>query len=198
VEVGAYDGEYASNTSALADLGWTGYYIEPVPEFFERCRMRHAKNRSVTVSQYAIGVEQGNMQIHVGGPLSTSRDDVKKAFNDLDWAKGYFTGEKILAKQLTLEEYLVEHSVESGFNLLVVDVEGDEWDVFRNFDLGNWMPQMVIVELHDQNDDYIFLREECNNLVSYFDEYGYKVIYKDFSNTICVPKGSFTGLLNSF
>jgi hypothetical protein len=27
VEVGAFDGDYASNTSCLADMGWRGHYI---------------------------------------------------------------------------------------------------------------------------------------------------------------------------
>ena len=47
---------------------------------------------------------------------------------------------------------------------------------------------MVIIELHDQNDTYLFLREECNNIVHYFEDNDYRVIYKDFSNTIYVSK----------
>src|SRR5262245_29035772 len=31
VEVGAFDGESFSNTSFLADQGWSGLYVEPVP-----------------------------------------------------------------------------------------------------------------------------------------------------------------------
>ena len=188
VEVGAYDGEYASNTSGLADIGWTGHYIEPVPEYFQRCKARHARNKSITVSQCAIGAESGQVEINVGGPLSTIRDEMKQNFESLDWAKGNFTGEKIQVDQLTLEKYLVRYRVDPQFELLVVDVEGYEWNVLRNFDIQKWQPQMVIIELHDQNDDYLLIREECNNIICYFDENGYRVIYKDFSNTIYVRK----------
>src|SRR5579885_680685 len=47
VEVGAYDGETYSNTSSLADLGWRGVYVEPVPSSVARCRQRHARNPRV-------------------------------------------------------------------------------------------------------------------------------------------------------
>lgn len=191
VEVGAYDGEYASNTSGLADIGWTGYYVEPVPEYFQRCKARHAKNKNITVSQCAISAQPGEVEINVGGPLSTIRDDVKQNFESLDWARENFTGEKIQVHQLTLEQYLVKHGAKSHFDLLVVDVEGYEWNVFHNFEIQKWWPQMVMIELHDQNDDYLILREECNNIVRYFDDNGYKVIHKDFSNTIYVPKDSY-------
>ncbi len=91
----------------------------------------------------------------------------------------------------TLGDYLESHQVEPNFELLSIDVEGFEWEVLRNFNLQKWQPQMVIIELHDQNDVYRLLWKECNDIVSYFDRNGYKVIFKDFTNTIYVPKNSF-------
>jgi FkbM family methyltransferase len=187
VEVGAFDGEYASNTSGLADLGWTGYYIEPVPEYFERCTSRHAKNSKVTVSQLAIGPEPAAVDIHVGGPLSTISDQAKRNFQSLDWARGYFQQErKVAVQQTTLDDYLRRNGIQPGFELLVVDVEGYEWNVFRNFDIEDWRPQMVIVELHDQNDDYLVLREDCRNLAQYLADHKYESIYKDASNAVYI------------
>lgn len=75
------------------------------------------------------------MEINVGGPLSTIRDDVKRIFETLDWARGDFTGEKIYVQQLTLENYLIKHKVKHQFELLVIDVEGYEWEILRNFDI---------------------------------------------------------------
>jgi len=194
VEVGAYDGEYVSNTSGLADIGWKGLYIEPVPEYYQRCKTRYSKNKNIQVSQCAIGAEPGEVEINVGGPLSTIRDDVKQNFESLDWARSHFKGGKIRVRQLTMEEYLVKHGVTQGFDLLVVDVESYEWEVLRNFDIQKWRPRLVIIELHDQNDNYLLIREECNNIVRYFDDNQYKVIYKDFSNTIYVPKDLYPNI----
>jgi len=189
VEVGAYDGEYCSNTSGLADVGWFGYYIEPIPEYFKRCKIRHAKNKNIIVSQCAIGPKQGKVKINVGGPLSTINDEMRLNFNSLEWAKGNFKmGKKVRVDQFTLNDYFIKYKLKPKPELLVIDVEGYEWSVLRNLDIQKWRPYMVIIELHDQNDDYLLIREDCNNIVRYFDDNGYKVIYKDFTNTIYVPK----------
>ncbi len=192
VEVGAFDGEYVSNTCGLADRGWRGFYIEPVPKAHADCAARHARNERITVSRLAIGAEAGTITIYTGGPLSTSSEAMVENFSSLDWAKhGFQKTEQVEAEQVTLEHYLVENEIEPGFQVLVIDVEGGEWNVLRDFDLSIWRPCMVIIELHDQNPDYFLIREECNNVVRYFDEHGYKVIAKDLTNTIYVPRECF-------
>ena len=187
VEVGAFDGEYVSNTSGLADKGWRGYYIEPVPDHAHRCRKRHSQNRNVTVSQLAIGAAPATVDISVAGPLSTISESAKQNFQSLKWAKDSFVrDQKVSVRQSTLNDYLQQEGLKPGFELLVVDVEGYEWEVFRTFDIDAWRPQMVIVELHDQNDDYLPLREDCKKLVRYFSDHRYTPVYKDASNTIYI------------
>jgi FkbM family methyltransferase len=191
VEVGAFDGEYVSNTSGLADKGWKGVYVEPVPAHAEKCRARHAQNPNVTVAQMAIGAVPDTVEISVAGPLSTINESAKQNFRQLNWAKGYFDAEqKVAVRQLPLHDFLVQQGVKPGFELLVVDVEGYEWEVFRNFDIEAWHPRMVIVELHDQNDDYLLLRDECKKLVRYFSDHQYKPVFKDSSNTIYISSAS--------
>ena len=57
VEVGAFDGEAFSNTSCLADAGWTGNYIEPIPDYASKCAARHANNRvKSSISPSAMGM----------------------------------------------------------------------------------------------------------------------------------------------
>jgi len=192
VEVGAFDGEYASNTSGLADVGWRGIYVEPVPDFFEKCKARHASNHNVSVINTAVGDGEGTLTIHVGGPLSTASPDMKTNFSRLAWAQGSFRHEKVHSVPMTtLETVLRDNAVTPGFELLVIDVEGYEWNVLHRFDIACWRPQMIIIELHDQNDDYFGVREECKSIVRYFDDADYKVIWKDFTNTIYVPRGRF-------
>lgn len=192
VEIGAFDGEYVSNTSGLADIGWRGVYVEPVPDFHRKCRTRHAANRQVTVLNTAVGDRDGSLTLHVGGPLSTASADMKSNFSRLTWASGSFTKDTVCTVPMTtLDRLLTENDISPGFELLVVDVEGFEWNVLKVFDLVKWRPQMVIIELHDQNDDYFGIREECKSIVRYFGEAAYKVIWKDFTNTIYVPQGRF-------
>lgn len=100
VEVGEYDGEYASNTSGLADVGWKGFYIEPVPEYADRCRRRYAKNHQVTISQIAIGDASGYAHIRKAGPLSTASEEMVETFQMLDWAKPSITDDVIREEQI--------------------------------------------------------------------------------------------------
>lgn len=186
VEVGAFDGEYSSNTCGLADAGWFGFYVEPIPKFFELCKARHAKNEHVKAFRYAIGDTHENKTLHIGGPLSTLNPKILDTFSHIDWAKGHFKGEKIEVEQITLEDFLTGHGVQKNFEVLNIDVEGYEWNVLKNFDIQKWAPKMVIIELHDQNDNYLSIREECNLIVRYFDKNRYKIIYKDWTNTIYV------------
>ncbi len=189
VEIGAFDGEYVSNTSGLADIGWKGFYIEPVPEFYEKCIIRHKKNTNVKITRAAVGDKHGEVEINVGGPLSTISDEMKIHFNTLAWAKGTFSkSQKVKAPLITLNSYLEENEIKPNFELLVIDVEGFEWNVLRKFDIDKYFPQMVIIELHDQNDDYLLIRDQCKMIVKYFDEHDYLPIYKDKTNTIYIRK----------
>lgn len=192
IEFGEFDGDYVSNSSGLADIGWTGYYIEPIPQYYEKCKLRHINNKNVSVSNYAIGEKNGEIKINIAGPLSTASTFQLNDFKQIDWASSHFHDiDTIVAPMITLEEYLVKENINPNFELLIIDVEGYEWNALKNFRIDKWNPQMVIIELHDQNDDYLSLREECNKVVEYFYKNNYKIIYKDYSNTIYVPMDKF-------
>ena len=86
VEVGAYDGEFVSNTSCLADHGWGGLYIEPIDEYYQKCLNRH-KNNDVTVANVAIGLEEGETTIYNGETLTTLDRDQMNRYRQIDWAQ---------------------------------------------------------------------------------------------------------------
>lgn len=185
IEFGAYDGEEVSNTSGLADLGWRGILIEPVSKYYLKCKERH-KNNMVKVINCAIGGENGTTTIYVGGPLSTIKNDVVNKFNSMDWSKGIHRGEKEKIEMKKLDTILTEEYVPKNFDVLSIDVEGYEWEVLKNFDIKMWLPKIVIIELHDNNVNYDLEWEDCNRIIQYFDENGYRVVFKDFSNTVYI------------
>lgn len=187
VEFGAYNGEYASNASGLADLGWGGVYIEPVEEYFNQSVERH-RNNKVSVINCAIGECNCNVDISVGGALSTISKDVVGKFNSMEWSKGYHNGIFQSVEQRKLDDIFVEQGVPRNFDVLSVDVEGYEWKALKGYNIKEWSPKIVIIELHDNNMNYEMEWGECNKLVRYFDQNGYRVVYKDFSNTVYVRK----------
>lgn len=186
VEIGAFDGDTISNTSVLADLGWQGFYVEPVPQYYELCKARNASNRNIEVDCLAIGAEEKKVTIFVGDMLSTSRSDHRDALAEVDWAKGSFVGGAIEARQVTLESYLSSKAISPGFELLSIDVEGGEWDVLRGWDIKKWAPRMVIVELPDEHPDFLRFSPEYSLIKDYFSRNDYRLIFKDLINSVYV------------
>jgi hypothetical protein len=92
---------------------------------------------------------------------------------------------------LRLETVLNRYNIKPRFDLLCVDVEGQEYDVFNSFDLEYWKPKMIIVELEDdhlsfqQYEDYIV---DVKNLREKIENSGYTEIYRDKINTVFIEQ----------
>lgn len=154
VEVGGFDGEMLSNTACLADAGWRGLYVEPVPDYAARCRRRHARNPNVLVAECAVGARAGTAELQVRGLLSGIAAGHQLAFDVAEWAAPFPRDRRIAVPQQTLDAVLEAAAIAPGFELLVVDVEGYEAAVFAGFDIARWHPTMMVVELCDGGHDY--------------------------------------------
>lgn len=189
VEVGAFDGESYSNTSFLADLGWRGLYFEPVPEAAAACRARHARNHNITVVECAVGAIPGELTLFVAGELTTGDAAVAEIHRQLEWARGYHTGRTLAVQQYRLDALMRKHRILRGFDLLVVDVEGAEECVFDSFDLEEFRPRMMIVELEDVHpsfDVFPVMKDRALRVRQRITDIGYVEIYRDSINTIFV------------
>lgn len=191
IEIGAYDGESISNTVFLADIGWKGIYVEPIREYYEKCLNRHLNN-NVKVFNYLVGDVQKESVIYKGGDLSTSKKDVVDFFNNgpLGWSKGAHKGVSENILQLSLEDILNKSDLPSrDIDLLVIDTEGSEWNIIKNFDFIKNNIKMLIIEMHETSPPW----QSCPSLIE--DNYninlkmkssGYKKIFVDDINTIFV------------
>jgi FkbM family methyltransferase len=189
VEVGAFDGEYVSNTSCLADMGWKGHYIEPVTDHFHRCVQRHAKNTNTKVYNIGIGAEDGGVtEIASLGAISTVRADSLANYQNIEWTRAELPDQirKQRIQLVSLDSFLKEKGIQPGFELLVVDVEGYESAVLGTFPLEQWKIKMIIVEMVDSRSDYSFLHHEQRQLHRTFLRSGYIPVFKDFTNTVYV------------
>jgi len=153
-EIGGFDGETFSNTSFLADQGWRGLYVEPIPELCTTIRARHFLNR-VTVERAAIGEAAGSTTLHLMGALSTSSDETKEAYAAIDWARSATAAVRSIAVPTrTLGDVLSRHRIPEQFDLMVIDVEGGEEPVVRDLLASPWRPKVLIVELNDIHPDF--------------------------------------------
>lgn len=180
VEVGAFDGVSYSNTVFLAECGWTGLYIEAHPQFAKVCAEKHKNHPNVKVLPNAVGNREGQVKLYEIGECSTIRWD-KSA---VDW--GGKQERFVMADMKTLNTILEEEKWEPGFELLVIDVEQAELDVLAGFNLKHWVPQMVIVETHEQ-DPAPERNWKAKPIRKHFIQAGYSVIHTDHINTIFVP-----------
>lgn len=192
VEVGAFDGEYASNTSCLADIGWSGFYIEPIASHFKQCAARHAKNVNTKILHTGISSIPCSKEIHSLGPLSTLDEYSYENLKNMDWSKNHGSCKDTeIVSLVRLEDILVRENIAPEFDLLVVDVEGYEVDVFKSFSLEEWRPSMMIVELHDVSPNYKQLHKNLRELCLSILACNYVVVYKDFTNTIFVKSSMY-------
>jgi len=201
VEVGAFDGETFSNTNFLADLGWRGVYIEPYHKSFEYCLNRHRLNTNTDVICCAIGTEIGEVDLYQSfsytvcqdspvevAYLSTTNLEQTKIVPQIEWSNHFgFNKHKVF--QNTLENVLIENNIPKNFDILIVDVEGNEKSVLNSFSIEEWKPKMMIIELQDENENFKSFTdfiEECKDLRKKIIDYGYIELYKDVVNTIFV------------
>lgn len=189
VEVGAYDGRSFSITAFWADLGWRGLYIEAVPEFAARCVTNHG-SANVTVLNVAIGAKEGEAEITIGGPLSTGLASQVAAYQTIKWAKNEFIVPRtVRVRTCTLDTALMDVGILPSIDLLVVDVEGMEDEVFAGFNLTKWNPQVAIVELEDEHPDFCenpIIVDRCVALRRLSAVSGYREVFRDCVNTVFV------------
>jgi len=197
VEVGGYDGISYSNTWGLAERGWSGLLIEPVKEHLDTARAAHAQHKSVSFLQIAIsrpGLSE--ITLAVCGPLTSGdRDVLQEHLNTLEDALAV-RPHALTVPALTLDQALIDSGVQAGFDLLVVDVEGHEADVFAGFSIADWQPRMIAVELTDTHTSIHASKQSHGALYQQLLKHDYIPIFKDSVNTLLVRRDVYCqGLL---
>ena len=182
VEVGANDGESWSNTWHLAVGGWRGLYFEPIAELANKCKEKH-KDNNVSVVQSCVGDHDGMTKLFLGSGATTSAYVAK---NDTFYY-GHSAERFMLAPVVTLNTALEEYNINNDFELLVIDVDGDELGVLAGLDLEKWSPFMIIIETCKHHPDLTW-RFNAKAIDDVLRE-KYEEIYSDTINSIYICKG---------
>lgn len=154
VEVGAFDGDSFSNTSFLADQGWTGLYIEPIPKYYRLTRVRHVLNR-VNCENCGIAPNRGTAVISMMGALSTMNSGTVEAYKTIAWARAEQQSmREVVIKTRPISEVLSRNRIPPDFDLMVIDVEGAEEPIVKDLLNTEWRPRVLIVELCDVHPDF--------------------------------------------
>lgn len=179
VEVGASDGYYASNVYGLIEAGWKGLCIEPNVKSFASLKERYKDNDNVTPLCFGIG-DGRNTTLYMAGALSTTSEEQFQKYKDLAWLPT--TDGTMSIRMFPLYEVLETNKVNVGFEVLVIDTEGTEYDVLKTFGIEYWLPKMCIVEVHENHP--LNLGRNIKEINLYFEQAGYNKIYSDEINNI--------------
>jgi len=202
VEIGANDGRFCSNTWGLAHRGWRGLLVEPVPALAELCRIHYQGSPGITVLNCAVAAHgTTEVTLHLAGTLTTANTHALAEYKSVPWASRFVTTDTVRVDAFTLDHLLESQAIAPGFDVLVVDVEGFESEVFAGFDLPKWKPRMMIIELADAHPDLHATANSDGSLLASISDLGYRVVFKDMVNTVFVRadtyRASLAGLANS-
>jgi FkbM family methyltransferase len=138
LEIGANDPVLLSQTWHLAQFGWTGVLVEPIPELADRLRLERPDSRVVQAvcsgpcspQMMTLRVPQGTGHATVMERFADKRDKLVRTF----------------AVPVTTADGVIEQHLGNRLDFVSIDVEGHEADVLRGLTLERWLPKLVLVE----------------------------------------------------
>lgn len=167
VELGANNGISQSNTFKLQkSYKWTGLLIEPSPIKFAECvanrsfanapQIRCAACVPFDYTDKFIEFDYVDL-MSVGKGLDIAEDDAR-AHSELgkQWINSALR-HTYGALACTLTSLLDDAGAPSAFDLLVLDVEGNEHAVLRGFDFNRYRPNWILVEVRQGNSNVLSL-----------------------------------------
>lgn len=157
LDVGANDGITLSNSRALMQRGWEGFFVEPSPQAFARLSGLYENDRRAHLYNFALSDIPGEFTLYESGE-HLGRGDVAllsslKHSETVRWKKETFNPVTVEAKDFEgsgLNEFY--------FDFITIDAEGMDYQILKQIDLSH--TGMVCIEwnqnkvLKDQINDY--------------------------------------------
>jgi FkbM family methyltransferase len=156
IEVGAATPETISNSYHYRINGWRTICIEPNPYFIEL----HKKSNSEAYQYACSDVDKNEVDFIVVGNETNDSDLNYHSFSHLDttdilingeiaedWKNVYHSSDKktIKVNVRKLDTILTELNVDR-IDILTIDVEGNEMNVLKGFDIVKYNPSIIVIE----------------------------------------------------
>ncbi len=197
VEIGANDGDQHDHLRPLiVDRGWRGVMVEPVPFVFERLSRNYASLAGVALERAAIADRDGARPFyHLAEVPNRERVGLPQWYDGI----GSFSreavldhgrlipdiGERLVETEvpcLTLDSLCAKHEIDR-IDLLLVDVEGYDYELLRHIDFVVHRPALVVYEhYHLAAPDRLACRRLMNTA-------GYETMSEGF-DTWCLRAGA--------
>jgi FkbM family methyltransferase len=181
LDVGAFDGISFSNVRLFFEEGWSGVCIEPCLKNYKKLELLYKDTSVVTVRAAATDYE-GELELNVatipwakewGSDVSSQKRDTIERWPDYVW-------EKETVPATTVDQVLESNHL-GHIDFASIDVEGQEMEVLRGFDLHKYRPQLLVVEYSNT--------AERKDLIEYLRHQGY-FLWSDNGQDIFAVRGS--------
>lgn len=175
VELGANDGIRQSNTYKLQKhYGWTGLLIEPSPRRYVQC----LQNRSFGIIPFVrcaacvpsgysdrfVEIEDSDLMSVAKGLNISDEQAIDHADSGIQYLVDSSHRYSYGALAMTLTSLLDDISAPFAFDLLSLDVEGNELSVLHGFDFSRYSAKWILVETRSDDVDH------------YLNSHGYKLV----------------------
>lgn len=166
IEAGGFDGIYASNTYYLEKIKhWTGILIEPVPEYYEKCRKIRKRSRVFNCALTEDSDATPFLHLDI-------KDSASSIIKEQD-------GECVKVKAEKLSDILDRTGI-SNIDFFSLDVEGFELEVLKGLDFTRHRPAFILVEALNQEMQDKLTRFLNSNKYSLIDQLSHRdFLFKD-------------------
>jgi FkbM family methyltransferase len=169
VDIGAGHPYYESNTYFFEKNGWEGLCIEADPEQFNLLKKHRSNSLWAAISKKEGGIKFYKSYMNAYSSVLSQRFNsiLKMTVKDV-----------IEVPSFALETILEDYNI-GKIDILDIDVEGSELEVWNSFDYEKHLPRIVIIEYltFGYLDNYKMIME-------HFEKLPYKIIHTTCTNLI--------------
>ena len=164
IETGAADGFIESHTLFLEqNYGWTGLLIEPTPEQFNYCK-RFRKN-CIVENFFLTDFSNTSSTTQMRDAQRSSRKVGHNLHSDSTYNRynqeiiEETKNKTFFAKNITLDSLLEKHSI-NHVDIMILDVEGDVFEVLNGYDHNSKIIDFLLVEVWKDDFPYFLQMAE--------------------------------------
>ena len=181
INIGAMDGVMFDDLIGYSTMyDYKGLYVEPIPYLFDRLKNNLAKEGNL-FENCAISDRDGHVTMLTIPSDVIDNDLVHPCFRgmsaiwppknglgsegDKETVEKYAT--KVKVKSMTLENLLKKHKIKD-FDILSVDAEGHDYEIFKQINFKKYRPKLIRIEwntLSKENQKKIIEKYEFENYV---------------------------------
>jgi FkbM family methyltransferase len=163
IDVGCNHPFSGSNTANLYSQGWNGIVIDGNPEMVELFKRFRPRDTAICVVVSSEARPLTYTLARVPELSTVSREFEKK------WIDEDMVIDRIKVDPVRLQKIMREHNVPGRFDLLAVDVEGHDYEVLTSFEIEEFRPILIVVEMHG----FDLARPDGNRIYDYLVRNGY-------------------------